>query len=305
MNMSRRMQISLYSLFGAFAFFAALVLTFPYDAVGRRLESEVAKAVPGSTLLIREFGPAFPLGVKLSEITYTAPAKDGQTASTLNIDKLRVTPAWLKLLTFKPGVAFSVAAFGGEATGQAVIGKSSQQFEAKIDAAHAVKLDSGQQLEKMLGVQLQGLLSGSVKLAVDAKGVVQTGSIDANLSDARIVGGKVASFTLPATDLGSPEVEIAIDKGEAKINKLRTKGSDIEASVTGTVALKPELAQSQIRGNAKVKLLESYLARNPSLRAVTGFVPQNMKKPDGAIELPLNGPLNRAVSFPGLGGGRF
>jgi type II secretion system protein N len=291
--MSRKLKFTLYAGFGVLCLFAGLLLTFPYEALGRRLEFQVAQAIPGATLVIKEFGPALPFGLKLADITFTPPVKEGQTPTPFQISKVRVTPAWLKLLTLKPGVAFTVDLLGGQISGQAVLGKESRFLDLRIEKSKRLQLDDGSQLEKLSGLQLQGGVYGTASLVADAKtGAITSGAIDAQVDSAKLIGGKVMGMPAPATDLGSPEVSVVIEKGEGKFGKVGLKSGDLDVSVTGGVTFRADVCMSPIHGAAKVKLTEDWMARNPLIKSLLG--------PRPPTDFPINGTLCRPVN---MGGG--
>src|SRR4051812_4766522 len=106
--MSPRIRRLLYVLFTLFCLAAGMILTFPYDVLGRRIEAEAAKAMPGSTLVIGETGPALPLGVRLGDLMLERPGKDGVAGPKFVVESVVVRPSLLSLLGGKPGVTFVV-----------------------------------------------------------------------------------------------------------------------------------------------------------------------------------------------------
>jgi type II secretion system protein N len=302
--MSRRTMIALYVLFGFACLGVSALLTFPYDVLGRYLETEVARAAPGAAITINRIGPSLPLGLYMGDIVYEPPASDPDATTRFEIANVRLHPAWLKLLTLKPGVSFAVGVLGGKIAGTAWLGGGNQHLEV---AATGVHIEDGGQFEKLTGLDLQGTLAGKLSAVVGApvvKGgvpVITEGSLTASVDGAEVRGGKVMGFPIPQTDLGSPEVEVDITKGEATIQKLQTRSHDIDLTTTGSVSIRPALAQSPLRGSLKVKLSDEWFARNPSIKGLIGMAGP-FKKADGSLELPLNGTLARPLSLPGFGG---
>lgn len=297
--MSRRLKILLYVSFGIASLALSLVLTFPFDVLGRLLETEYAKAVPGGAVTINRIGPSLPLGLYLGNVVVEPPGP--LNGPQFQVESIRIKPAWMKLLTLKPGVAFAVKALSGAVDGQVWQAGSEQHLDV---AANNVHLEDGQ-LEKLLGVQLQGIVSGhlSAGLVPGPKGAppgLTDGEIALTIADAHIKGGKVMGFPLPQTDLGAPEVEIKIEKGEAKIEKFKTKSPDIELNITGGASLKANALQSLLRATLKVKLTDEWQARNPTLKGALSLA-SKFRRSDGSLEVPLNGTLGRPINLPGMG----
>lgn len=295
--MSRRLQILLYALFGVFALVVAAFFTFPWDVLGRRIEAEAAKAVPGATLVVNEVGPALPVGLRLAGLVWQGPSQGTEPGLKVEVQRVRARPALLRLLTGKLGAGFDVQALGGEVTGQVLTAKSGAlSLDARL---RGMQLDDGGTLERATGLKLGGQVDGRVHLSRDEKGVVTAGQIAGSINGALMKGGKVMGFTLPPLDLGAPEIQVAIENGEAKIEKFTTRSPDVELDVTGTVSLRPNLAQSLVKGSIKLRLTDAWLARNPDIKGMLAFAGP-LKKADGSLEIPLNGPLHRAVSIPGF-----
>ncbi|MFM2152995.1 MAG: hypothetical protein RL199_1430 [Pseudomonadota bacterium] len=298
--MSRRVRLALYGLFFVFVLMLAVLVTFPWDSLARRLEEEVARSSPGSTLVIGEIGPALPVGVRLANVVYQAEGKNGAPPSKWTVDRIRLKPAWLSLVRGRPGVTFDVDLLSGQLSGTATKSKDGASLSATFD--HML-LDEGKTVEEALGVPLAGTLHGRLEATTAADGKVTDAHLLATIEDAKVKGGKVAGFTLPAMDLGRPEVDLVVDKGEAKLTKCEAKGRDVTITATATSSLRPQLGLSPVKGQLKVKPTEAFLEKNPALKAGLSLA-GSFKKPDGSLDFPLNGTLVRPMSFPGFGGPR-
>jgi type II secretion system protein N len=295
--MSRRLRLSLYALFFALCLGMGILLTFPYDALARRLEQEVAHASPGTTLVIGEIGPALPLGVRLAKVVYATEGKNGSPGTKWSVDRIRLTPAWLALLTGKPGVAFSIDLLAGQLSGRAALAHGGLSLKASFD--HML-LDDGKVVEEHIGLGLAGTLHGSLEADVGPDGKVGDAHLLATVDGAKLKGGKVAGFTLPAADLGTPDLEVVVAKGEATVKKLEAKSPDLDLTATATSTLRPVVSLSPVKGSLRLKPSDKFLDRNPALKGALGLL-GSMRKPDGTIELPLNGTLSRPMSMPGFG----
>jgi len=289
--MPRRWKILLYSLFTAACLLAGAVVTFPWAALGRRLESEAARQIPGAVLVVNEIGPALPLGVRMASIVYQGPeAPDGTPGNKLSIDRIRLFPSLFRLLTGKLGASFDVQAFGGGASGSVATGRNENRLELKIAALNL----ADPAVEKLTGAQLSGNLTGAADLVLDPRWIATGGLLRAQIDNARVKSGKVKNFPLPALELGSPELEIKVEKGEGKIEKLSAKSPDLTLEVTGTVSMRPQLGNSLVRGQLKVAPSEAWLGRNASVKSLLSLA-GSCRKPNSALEVPLDGPLSNPL----------
>ncbi len=292
--MARRWKIPLYVLFTLVALVTSLVLTFPYQALGRRLELEAARALPGSKLVINDIGPAFPLGLRLGDVIFDREV-NGREIKVI-LDRVRVRPALLPLFKGKLGAVFGVDAYAGSLDGEVTGNRKGLSVTA---VARGLQLDVGQTVESATGLKIAGGLSGRVELSTDARGEVTQGSLAAVLAGGKIKSGTIMGFKVPATDLGSPELSVAVKKSHAKIEKGQAKSRDLDLELTGDVTLVPNLMASFIKGHVRLKLSDAYLSRNSDIKGLLGFAGP-FRKPDGALELPLDGPLSRPLQLPGF-----
>lgn len=289
--MTRRRKFLLYSAFASFCFWTAMYFTFPWDVLGRRLEAEAAQR--GLTVVINEIGPALPIGLRVARVVVEKPGAGGESGVPVHIDRLRVTPSLLRTLTFRPALAFEVDALDGHATGTFHASRKAPALDLKFNG-----IDLGSPtVTRLSGVELGGLLGGEVNLSLDPAGSVTKGRILAHVDGGALKKGKAMGFELPPIDLGSPEVNITVDEGQATIEKLEARSGDVEIEVNGTVALKQRFDQSVVKGSARIQLTDAWLNRNPTIKGLLSVPGIPFRKPDGAFEIPLNGPLTRPASF--------
>lgn len=300
--MSRKLKALAWSAFFSFSLGAGLFLTFPYDALGRRLESEIQRSSPGTTVVIREIGPALPFGVRLRRVLVrleqaAPPGAPRPEPLEIELDKVRLTPAWLDLVLLKPGVNIDADLLLGniDATVNVVRG-GGWQLEA---VARAIHLDHEKFFEKVAGVQAAGSVSGRFEFAFDQSGKLTNGTVQAGVLNAMLKGGKVRGFTIPPLNLGSPTVLAEIVDGTAKAAKISTKSPDVEVEITSSLDIRPVFAQSLAKGTARLKFTDAWLNQNPSLKGMLSLT-RAFQKPDGALELPINGPLSRPLAIPGF-----
>lgn len=299
--MSRKLKVALYAAFTLSMLGLSFLLTFPWDAVGRRLEYETVRAIPGASIAIEQVGPALPVGLALGDITLQLPgAGPGKQGPKLSVEKVRVKPSLFALATGKLAANFDVRAFSGTLEGQVKKSGPGQSLDLEL-VASTLQLDDGGVLEKLVGYPIQGGLSGRVDLAVDEKGVISDGNVDLVVAGARFGGGKISGFTVPALDLGAPELSVTFEKGQGKIGKLATKSDDLDFNLEdGSLSMRSQLPMSLIKGTARLKPSDAWLEK-AKLKGIISMAPASIRKPDGTFELALNGTLTQPARLPSLG----
>ena len=282
-----------------FGFF--VYLTFPFDTVAQRLESEARKA--GIDLSIQHLGPSGLLGMRARSLSVKQPGEvPGAAPLEIKLDKLDVRPDVLGLLLRRIAIGFALEAFGGEAHGVARLSR-----DPKAAGLSALTLDASNFDLKLLPPSLvqEMELIGSLGAKADLTSLQQleaaNGTASLALKGAAVVKGTLKlgegmSFPLPKVVLGEIAGSVTIEKGNAKVDKLTARGGDIEADVDGTIRLKPLLSLSQAELHVRLRPQDRWLEQNPLVKSSLGFL--GPKGPDG-YSLTLSGPLSRLQPRPG------
>ena len=282
-----------------FGFF--VYITFPFDSVAQRLESEARKS--GLELSIQSLGPAGLLGVRARGLSIKQPGDlPGTIALEAKLDRVEVHPELISLLLRRIATGFEIEAWGGQARGSARI-----STDPKIPGLSALQLDASdfdlKQLPPSLVQELE--LLGRLGLKADLTSLnqmeVASGTASISLKGGAVVRGTLKlgegmSFPLPKVLLGDVSGQISIDKGNAKVERLVAKGGDLEAEIDGTIKLKPLFSLSQAELHVKLRPQDKWLDANPLIKSSMGFL--GPRSADGWV-FTLTGPLSRLTPRPG------
>ena len=278
-----------------------LKLTFPFDAVSRRLEME-ARA-NGFEVSIGSLGSSGIFGVKVVDLkarSLSAPA--GGEPAQLVLERVSVSPEVLGLLLRRIGFSFDVDAYGGNATGKAQLSKDpkSPGLAALSLDAHDLDLKS-LPLQQLVNTEAIGKLTLKTDLPELQPIESASGSASLQLKGGAVLKGTLAlgpgmNFPLPKVSLGDVDASVTIDKGLAKIEKFTARGGDIEADIDGTIRLKPLVAVSEANLRVRLKFADAWLDANPIMKGSLGFL--GPKQSDG-YWITLSGPLSRLTPKPG------
>lgn len=277
-----------------------LYLTFPFEELSRRLETEARKN--GLELAIGSLGSSGLLGVKALDVKARAAQQGSGPALELAADKIALSPEVLGLLLRRIGFTFDVDAYGGTAQGRARVSNN-----PKLPGLAALLLDARDLDLKSLPLGTLANLEAIGRLALKANLPelqpieAASGSASLALKGGALLKGQLAlgpgmNFPLPKLVLGEVEGSVTIDKGLAKIEKLTARGGDVEADVDGTIRLKPLLAVSEANLRVRLKPSDKWLDSNPMIKGSLGFL--GPKQADG-YWVTLSGPLTRMNPRPG------
>ena len=282
-------------------FLLMLYLTFPYEVLGQRIETEARQG--GWDVSIGKLGPAGLLGLRARTLSAKQhDAMPGPAPLELKLDKVDLHPHLLQLLLRQLAVGFSVESFGGEAKGTVKLSN-----DPKAPGLAALQADiSDIDLKQLPPSLAQGLeMTGRLGAKCDVTSLqvleAASGKVSLSLKGAAILKGMLRlgegmNFPAPKVILGDFTGSFTIDRGTAKLEKASLTGGDIEADLDGTIKLKPLLSLSQAEIHVRFKPKDAWLEANPLIKSSLGFL--GPKSSDG-YNFTLTGPLSRLTPRPG------
>jgi type II secretion system protein N len=288
-----------YGAFSMAALFVGFYLTFPADAVGQRLAHEVQQKSDGAvTVSFDEISPYRLSGVAAEEVKIRT-QKEGQQPLELRFDEVRVRLRLLPLLLLR--TSFDAQLTLGEGEAEATI---TPLRDGELSAAlelDEVNLASPPIVPTLVGLAIGGTVTGSLSadLRKDPKATGGRGKI--SITGASLGPGTIQGFTLPGIELGNLELELAIEQGRAKVSSFRQQGGQVQAKLSGSGTMKPDLKQSAIDLCLELKPDPAFLEKNPKLKAALQIAEIQLKKnSEGFLNVPLVGTLAHPRFRPGL-----
>ena len=283
---------------GVLAFGLFLLLTFPYDALARRLEVEAERN--GAEMSIGSLGPAGFGGVRAKDVKlHFSPAPGGEALPDLHFERMEVSPDLFALLLRRTSFGFALAGYGGTARGHVALSNDPKQpglSSLRLDARD-IDLQT-LPLKDLAGVEASGKLQIKADLASLAPAETSAGAVTLSLEGASVTGGTVQGFPLPKTALGRVDGNIVVEKGIARLERTQARGGDIDADADGNVSLRPLLTLSQADLHLRFRPSEKWLNDNAMIKGAMGLI-QNARQGDGSFVYSFSGPLARMTPRPG------
>src|SRR2546428_557458 len=282
---------------GLIAFALFLVLTFPYDVLARRIEIEAQRA--GAELSIGSVGAGGLASVRARDVRVRLAPAGSVPWPELRFDRAVFSPDVLAMLFRRTSFGFSVQGYVGTPTGHIALSKDPRLPGVSSLRLDAVDLDlAALPLREMAGVSVAGKLR--VKAELPALLPVETaqGAVTIALDGAALMGGVVMGLSLPRTTFGRIDGSVAVEKGDARIDKTAARGGDLEADVDGNVTLRPLLSLSQADLHVRFRAAGHWLDENSVIKGMMGLI-QNARQGDGSYVFTFTGPLSRLQPRPG------
>lgn len=234
----------LYSLWTLTSLLFFLWLLFPGAFAESLIEAYAHGKLGRGVVDVAGVHPALPVGLAMDGVTMDLP----QGAITAR--DVRVTPAWLTVMTLKPGGRLNAVAFGGHLTAEVRTGYTGGGWRRLTGQMEAMDLATlSPFLEGMLpvAVSLTGQGAGTLALAREGEGTASdmTGSAEINLSD---VGVAISDTFFPVKKLSFAAVsaDMAIKGRTLTLDRLYLEGSEVDAELKGRVILDRRMASSRI-----------------------------------------------------------
>jgi type II secretion system protein N len=287
-----------YAAFFVVAFFVALRLTFPVEAVKERLMLDAA--AQGFQIKVNDLSPWGVVGVRAREMTVLT--SDG---TRVPVEELKVGLRLWPTLRGHRALDFDARLFDGQVTGSTDDSKISQHYLARITG---IDLSKAGALRKATGLDLAGILSGNVDVTLDAKDPAKsTGTVDLQIKDTAIRGGKVpipgmeGGLTVPPVRLGAVAARGVVKNGRADFGTLEAKGDDVAITADQVfVQLQPRLEHSPLNGRASVRPTDAFW-RTEQVAPLRPLVEQSLataKGRDGGYGFQIYGTLGKPQARP-------
>lgn len=294
-----------YVAFSLAAFVLCLYLTFPYDALKERVQSEARAS--GLYVKLGSIGPGlFGIRAKKVELAKRATGDEDTPPESLRIDSVSIRPSLFPL-----GVAIRASALGGSMSGT-IGGLKDLTVRLSLDELNL----SGGNLKGFSGVDLAGNLSGEVALTVPRTSLgpkaaaepdlgQANGTITLNLKGFQVNGGTLTlalpmmgpepvPIGLPKLNLGDLEGALKFQKGQGTIEKFSLKGDGVELNATGTLKLAKRLQYSEPALELRLKTTPEFVKALGMYGAGLSMLPSDPKDPSWRLSR-ISGSLERPM----------
>lgn len=234
-----------YLLFGLILTVALLYYRFPSDALRDYIQSMALRTNPPLALSVDSLELSLPIGLKLLETQVSL--KHMPDKVLVRADSLLIRPKVWSLFRGKPEYRFHCVAYKGDLVGSVYVEKDGTRdfIDTEIDLRNIHVADHAY-LSQLIGRHVEGTLDGTVSYK-GQRNPLADGSGQANL---RLSQGRVELLqpfiTLESIDFNEMEIEAGLEKQQINLSRLELKGQQLHGTLSGTITLKQELAESRL-----------------------------------------------------------
>lgn len=273
------LQVVGYTLYGLGVFVVLLYVMFPYDLLRQRLNERLSQGL--FQFDIARLNSTFPPGLHARQVRVQA--KHQQIPEPmLQLDTLRVWPAWLTLLSGTLQMHFAGTLYSGRVAGDirypmaaATVWEGQVRLEALDMTRHPLLQQNGK-------VSVRGQLNGEATATVRKEGTPQQGTVTFRLQPAVFIPGEALQLPLQreiACD--TLQGNLTLDPQQWQIETLTCQGNDVFIDVRGTLRPQRPFPNSalnlrlQLRSEEAFKqeiaLLGSLVRQRPDRRGELSF----------------------------------
>ena len=231
-----------------------LYYLFPSEAVKDYVAYKMSRANPGISVTIDHVSPVLPPGIKLHDVGIAHGNK-----ALIDLDSVKITPGLLSFFSSTKAARFKGRVNAGTVQGWAEVDSRSDQHTEKTEGTiSGVQVQGIPALQHLSAHKISGNLGGDFMIVGTGPNRSITGKL--TLSDCRI------DFDQPVIGLSSLgfsniDADLVLHKGTLVIKKCSARGNQLDADISGTIALNRGGHQNALNLNGSITPHHALLAK--------------------------------------------
>ncbi len=263
---------------------------FPIGLLQNRIEREVHRRT-GMKMTSAKMDFLFPNGIEAKTVRLMKESEQEDKPGLVILlpqASARISP--FSLFSSSKEVSFSGQLLTGKVEGEVSVSKESVKLKTSI---HSLDLGRLPIWKDMIGLSLEGKLSGKMDLSLSPKDIKKTkGTMEISLVQGKIGEGTIKGLSTPPISLGKTVASLEMDKGKANIKTFSVHSDDIEANLEGYFLLQKQISQLSARCKIRFKPSADFLGRNPKFKDIINLSGLNRAKDkDGFFSYSMYGRL--------------
>ncbi len=291
--MKKSVKILGYFGAGVFFFIFFLIWTFPTDVLKTRIINQIEDSIGGQyRIKVQSMSASLIFGFTFKNLEVVK-REDGKDVLLLKSPKFRINPSLMALLRNTTKLSFSVELGKGEVSGSYLDSSSENEVELDFDDLNLADLKF---LSTLYSINLKGVINGTYQLDSNKKDPSKNrGKIDLTLANFSLDPIKFKMDpTAPESEMVIPQIKLSgaknsrfvaeFQKSDLAIKEFVFAGADVDLNLKGTLNItpKPDDYRLDVTGTLKLK---PELAQAIPIMALF----EQQKQADGSYPLTING----------------
>ena len=231
-----------------------LYFLFPSDAVRDYVVYKINRGNPGVSVTIDRVSPVLPPGIELHDVGIA----HGNRA-LFDLDSLKITPGLLSFFSNKKTAKFKGRVNDGTVQGWAEADSRSDQRAEKIEGTiSGIQVQRIPALRHLGTYKISGNLGGDFIIGDTGSRRSMTGKL--TLSDCRIDFDQpiISQSSLKFNNINA---DLVLNKGTLVIKKFSARGNQLNADISGSIALNTSGRRNALNLNGSVTPHHGFLAK--------------------------------------------
>jgi type II secretion system protein N len=237
MKKSKKLLLYVIYIMGITGFF--LYYLFPSDTLKTYLEYRLSQGNPDIAVTIDHVNPALPPGLNLHQVGIIH-----QNRTLIDLDRIKLMPGILSLFSEKTTMNFRGRVKGGTIKGRAELDNNSGSQALKCDGTvSGIQVLDIPAVRRLPADKISGVLNGNFTYANSGPARSLEGKL--TLSQSRIELNK-AVFNLKSLEFREINADLILNNNTLTIKQTRARGNQLDADLTGTIALSGQAGRSAL-----------------------------------------------------------
>jgi type II secretion system protein N len=265
-----------YILYVVMVTLTLLYYLFPAEAVEEAVGNRVSRINPALGFKAERIKPWIPAGVRIDGGQIYLKDLDGYPV--FKADNVYIGPRIMEVIGGKYSFDLSGSAYKGDISGRF----DSKSEDGSTFASELTFRDFDLAAYELLAEKLQhsiiGTLSGDIEYGSDpGRSAGGSGKADLRLTDGQLQFQKPI-FGIGSIDLQNIHMELELHKREITVVKAELAGSEMKASMTGSIQLQANIKLSQLNLKGALEPLAEFYKNYPEVRELLKSLNKRVKR---------------------------
>ena len=244
MKFSKKQILYAAYIIGIVIFF--LYYLFPAETLKQYIAYRLTQGNPSIKVTIDRLRASLPPGVKLFDVTVSHKGE-----AIIGLDNLKITPGILSMLGSTKTMSFAGDAYSGKIKGTADIDEETQPQKLTVDAElSGIQIQRISTLQRMAEHKLSGLLNGQVAFKNSGRNQTANGNLTITTGRIDFAQPLLNQKFLAFKDI---DAELALKNQTLLIKRCSLKGSQLDASISGTISLNTRTGGNRLNLDGTMK----------------------------------------------------
>ena len=275
-----------YTLYVVLVTLVLLYYLFPAEAVEEAVDNSISRISPELGFQADNIGPWIPAGLRISGGSiYT---KDTPAPPVFKADAIYVGPRVLQLVKGVYSFDISATAYKADINGSLQAGdEQGGSFAGKL-SFKGFDLAAYEFLAEKLKHRVTGNVNGNIVYGKDSANAGENGKAELRLTDGQLQL-QAPMFGISAVDLQNIDLQLELRNKEITITKAELNGSELKASLSGSIQLQPDMKLSQLNLKGTLEPLAEFYKNYPEIRELLKSMRKRVRR--GQYSFAITGTL--------------